>query len=272
MDSIKKQSILYCIVLFKCDLEHSKTYSSLLNDDYRSWLYIYDNSPEPHNITRPNTIYVHDKNNSGLSVAYNSASLYAKGHGFEWVLLLDQDTDFTNIRIEDYLNAISQNPNIYLFAPKVRVGSGLYMSPCVLKHKSGHLMSCVPSGIIDLEKYSIINSGMCVNVKAMIYCGGYNEKVFLDYSDIEFLDRFKKNYPTAYIINKEIIQNLSALSDDKATTINRYRLFCRSVKHCHSSVWTDKLWFLIVVARRGLSICLRNATIEPLKIFFKEYL
>ena len=264
-------NFLLCIVLYKTSIEQSKTYSSFVQKYSECNLFIYDNSPTANVINRPNTIYIHDPKNSGLSVAYNKAAEYAKENGYKWLLLMDQDTDFSGISITDYEKAISNNPTIKVFAPKIKCGAK-YMSPVKIWHHIGFLQNKVPSGIISLSRYGIINSGMCVNVDAMIECGGYNEKVFLDHSDFEFLEKLKRLYSSAYIIDAEIKQNLSTFSDNKSTTLRRYTLYCKSIKGCEHRGLFDSCGLFVLVLKRGISICVREKTLKSLTIFFKEYL
>ncbi len=264
-------SILLCVVLYNENLLQSKTYLSFLRQNHACNLFVYDNSPESQMINRPNAIYVHDPDNSGLSVAYNTAAKYAKENGFEWMLLLDQDTDFTNITIDDYIINIENEPDIKLFAPRVKCGCH-YMSPIIFRHKMGFLQDKSLSGVILLKDYSIINSGMCVNVEALFKCGGYKDEVFLDYSDHQFVERLKKMFPTAYIIDKDILQSFSAISDDKETSIKRYKLFCKSIKACDRNSFSDSFWYFVLVIKRGISLVFKNFTLKPLKIFFSEYL
>ena len=264
-------NILCVIVLYKSALELSKTYQSFFKANSNLNLFVYDNSPQEQIINRHNTIYIHDAQNSGLSVAYNKAAKYAQKNGYQWLLLLDQDSDFSGITIENYSEAISKHPNVKIFAPKVKCGEK-YMSPCVMRHKTGFLVDEVPDKCIPLSKYSIINSGMCVNVDAMIKCGGYKEDVFLDYSDHQFIERFRKLYPTCFIIDKEVNQSFSTVTDDKASTINRYKLFCKSLKAFERHCFADNFWFFTTVLKRGVSICWKKHTLKPLKYFFTEYL
>ena len=264
-------NLLCVIVLYKCLLENTKTYQTLIRRMRSYHLYIYDNSPEKQFINDGRMIYVHDAKNSGLSVAYNKAAEYAKENGYKWLLLMDQDTDFSGISITDYEKAISNNPTIKVFAPKIKCGAK-YMSPVKIWHHIGFLQNKVPSGIIQLSKYGIINSGMCVNVDAMIECGGYNEKVFLDHSDFEFLEKIKRLYSSAYIIDVEIKQNLSTFSDNKSTTLRRYTLYCKSIKGCEHRGLFDSCGLFVLVLKRGISICIREKTLKSLTIFFKEYL
>lgn len=265
------KDVLFVIVLYKSALEKSMTYRTLLSKCNNGHIFVYDNSPDIQLICLSNIIYHHDPCNSGLSIAYNTAARCAKENGYEWLLLLDQDTDFSGVAIDDYKSAILANPNIKLFAPKVKCGER-YMSPAKIHHKNAVLQSSAPNGIISLNEYSPINSGICVNVDAMIECGGYKEDVFLDYSDYQFIERFKRLYPQAYILDREAKQDFSAFSDSKEATLSRYRLFCRSIKACERHSFADNWGYLFVVTKRCISICFHYKTLLPLKTLWNSYL
>ncbi len=263
-------NFLCVVTLYKCSLAGSQTYHTILKG-WQGRIFVYDNSPESQVIDIDNVYYVHDNHNSGLSVAYNTAARYAKENGFEWLLLLDQDTDFSEVNMDDYRNAILSNPGIMLFAPKVKC-RGKYMSPARFHHKFAVLQSYVPSGIISLDKYSPINSGLCVNVDAMIECGGYKDDVFLDYSDYQFIDRLRRICSSAYILDCEATQDFSVYSDNRESALKRYELFCKSIKACERHSISDSFWFLFVVVKRGLSVCCRYKTLLPLKLLGNSYL
>lgn len=266
-----QKEFLYVIILYRRALDETATFKSLIERFPDVQLFVYDNSPCSQQVNRCCTKYVHDPQNHGLSVAYNTAAKFAREEGFEWIVLLDQDTNFLNISIDDYKDAIANHSEIKMFAPKVRCGNK-YMSPVKVWQHMAVLQESVPSGIIPLRKYTPINSGLCVNVDAMMECGGYNEAVFLDYSDHEFIRRFRKFYSNAFIIDKEIHQNFSVVSDDRESTINRYGLYCRSIRECERVGVSDRFWFFVLVLKRGLSICVKQRTIQPFKILWKEYL
>lgn len=267
----KAVNILFVTVLYKCKFVDSKTYQTFLAGHNDIIIFVYDNSHEPQVIDLPNVIYLHDPQNSGLSVAYNKAGRYAKENGYEWLLLLDQDTDFSDIDIKDYKDAIDENPEIKMIAPKVLSGE-YYMSPSNLSYKFSRLHNIVPTGIIDLNKFSPINSGMCIDVDAMFKCGGYKEDVFLDYSDYQFVERFRRFYPYAFIIDKTAKQNFSVYSDNTESTMRRYKMFCQSIKACERNTISDSFWLMFVVVKRCVSICFRYWTLEPIRIFWGNYL
>ena len=105
--------ILCVIVLYKCKLENSKSYQSLLQNNEET-IFVYDNSPISQEVHGENIVYIHDSQNGGLSVAYNKAAQYARCNRFDWLLLLDQDTTFQKGAIEYYIKAINEFPDIKL--------------------------------------------------------------------------------------------------------------------------------------------------------------
>ncbi|MGO5246029.1 glycosyltransferase [Prevotella sp. LCP21S3_D2] len=263
--------ILCVLVLYHCKLQESRTYKTLgTNNEH---LLVFDNSENPQNITSiaPEAIYIHNESNIGLSACYNRAAKYAKDHDYEWLLFLDQDTDFTEVAISDYLKAIERNPSCKMFAPMVKCGD-YTMSPTSIKFHFATLTKNSYQGILDLASMSIINSGMCVSVNAFEECGGYNEKVFLDYSDHEFLRRFKKKNSEAYILPFSLRQDFSAQSDDWMKSLKRFDLFCMSLKGCEKQTFGDRCSFLFVVSKRACSLSLRNLSLKPFVVLFKSYI
>ena len=83
---------------------------------------VYDNSLldyQSHEKLGGNIIYIHDRRNSGVSKAYNIASDYAIKNGYNWILLLDQDTFFPPGSIEKYIESKHIYKQYLLFAPIV---------------------------------------------------------------------------------------------------------------------------------------------------------
>lgn len=266
---MRTHNILYVIVLYHCSLKDSKTFLTLkpsINN-----VIIFDNSEQAQNINEyvDGAVYIHNKENLGLSKCYNKAALYAKENGYTWILLLDQDTDFSKINISDYIEAI-QNSGCQLVAPLVKFGS-YTMSPMDFKHHYARLSKKHYAGVYPLKDISIINSGMCINVDAFIKCGGYNEKVFLDYSDHEFIRRFKQQYYEVFIIPKQIFQDFSVKNDNIGTAIKRFTLFCKSIRGCERKNWSDNFWLMFVIVKRACSLTLSTHSFIPFRIIINEY-
>lgn len=262
--------ILCVIVLYNCLLKDSKTYRTF-NPKSKDLL-VFDNSEQTQDISiyASAATYVHNEKNIGLSACYNRAAEFAQSYGYDWLLLVDQDTDFSDVSVNDYVKAINENRDCQLFAPMVKCGK-YTMSPTNMTFHFAHLSNKNFQGLVKLQKLSIINSGLCVSVDAFYKCGGYNEKVFLDYSDHEFLRRFKRNYYKAFILPKNLQQDFSVHTDSKEKSFARFRLFCKSIRGCkRDRVWDD-LCYSFVVIKRACSLALSFRSFSPFFIVLKTY-
>jgi GT2 family glycosyltransferase len=193
--------ILVVIVLYNQSIEESNSYNSLIRnyDEFYDKLFIYDNSMiaqnSIHDFDGIKQCYFHDPSNPGLSKVYNKAARYAVDHNYEWLLLLDQDTTFPPNILVEYRKAIKENHSVKLFTIKTKLSnSNKYMSPTIIKNKKTNYADSVPNGLTNLSRYSMINSGLMINTMAFLEVGGYNEELWLDFSDHEFIERFKKQY------------------------------------------------------------------------------
>ena len=265
--------ILFIIVLYKCQYHDCKSYRTLISKSDKNHVFIYDNSPDPQSVTDLNVTYIHDPTNRGISHAYNVAADYARRQNYDWLLLMDQDTTFSEGIMDDYLGHIFSHPEVRLFVPPVRVDSLFYMSPVKLFWKFGFLSKCIPSGqVISLYDYSPINSGMCISVDAFFECGGYNENVFLDYSDYQFIERFRKRYSNCYVLETCVYQDFSVVVDNRDKSMKRLVMFCKSLKHFERNSILDSLGIDLVVIKRSLSLMVKYKSLRPLDIFFKFYI
>lgn len=265
--------ILAVVVLYESDLFQCSTYKTLLEHSGLP-VFVYDNS----RISRISQalpghfVYVHNPDNAGVSAAYNRAARYALENEFEWILILDQDTVFPYDIISEYRKAIGSNPGVHLFAPLIKIDDEHYLSPSVKKHRVSHLTKKAVSGKLELSKYAVINSGMLIRLSAFFACGGYNEKVWLDFSDHQFTERFQKHFLYFYAIDAVCFQNFSNQNHNVEGLIARYRIFCSSLKCCEKNSTVDHLEYLWIVWKRACSLVLRTRKAIFIKIFFKDYL
>lgn len=262
--------ILCVIVLYHCLLKNSKTYRTL-NPESKDLL-VFDNSEQMQDISAyaREAWYIHNEINIGLSACYNRAAMYAKDNGYEWMLFLDQDTDFSDISVDDYVSAIVTNPSYMMFVPMVKCGK-YTMSPMKFKHGFALFSQKMYKGVTDIADLSVINSGMCVSVDALLFCGGYNEMVFLDYSDHEFVRRFKRHYSQIYVLDRTIYQDYSARSDNKNAALKRLVLFCKSIRGCEKNNLLERIEFSIPILKRTLALVVRNHSFQAIPIAYKYY-
>ena len=264
--------ILYVTVLYKQRLEETSAFKTLLHD--RAHVYIQDNSPEP---IIPDSLpagwkYVSASSNPGLSAAYNAAARFAMEKGLKWLMITDQDTIYPEGAASVYETLPQRFPEEKIFFPKVVLPNGMYISPVSKRH---YLSSPQPEplkGHVELSKSAIINSGLLINLAAFEESGGYNEKVFLDFSDFQFIDCFSQICPTGYVVDEEIRQSFSAVDDKGDAQLKRFLLFCKSLNGYDKRKLRTRIGIGLVVLKRCLSLTLRLRTFDAIKIFIKNYM
>lgn len=271
----KEFDILLVVVLYQEHLLNTCTYKTLiaLNDSYD--VFVYDNSTENQSSIKdiPSVVYYeHNPQNPGLSYAYNKAAEYADFKGYRMILLLDQDTTFREGAIESYKKAIQENADIKLFCPAMMVEGRKFISPVKIYHHSTRLSDTVPKGQASTSRYTAINSGLLIDVKAFLSIGGYNEKVRLDYSDFQFFERFSEKYKEFFVVDMICNQSFSAQVQNSSQKLRRFEIFCECLKNCEKKSLLDKIDYQYIVLKRAINLCLQTKTIKPLIIYTNKYL
>jgi rhamnosyltransferase len=241
----KDIDILFVIVLYKCKLKDSDTFitlaESLNQHKYTFDLLVYDNSPElSEELTEfpnINLTYLSDTKNSGVSKAYNTGAEVAAGMNKKWIILLDHDTKFPVDTIREYLLAIKKYPGEKLFAPIVLIDDKKIISPAHFIFMRGFYLRSINTGINSLVGYSIINSGMCINLEAFNKNNGYNESIKLDFSDHDFIRRFKKATGDKFVvINLKVYHKLSSVTQNSfESDMVRFDYYLEGAKYIASS-------------------------------------
>lgn len=270
-----KQRILYVVVLYGCKLKEAISYKTLLQDSSicNHDIFVYDNSP----YIQENEIgvgkYIHDTNNGGLAIAYNKACNYAKENNYHWMMLLDQDTAFPNNAIMAYKKAIVSNPDIQMIVPKHITENNLYMSPTTYKMHVSHLQKKTISGIVEFSKLAPINSGILITVQSFLKVGGYDEKIWLDFSDVAFIEKYQKSYPKYYVLPEITCkQKFSALETSPGKIYNRFCIYLE----CAHNFWKSKPSIFpsltLTTLRPTLSRTIKEGTLRYIKAYWKYYI
>jgi rhamnosyltransferase len=178
---------------------------SLKNLGLRMDLVIYDNNPGDgrlpiENFDCWNITYIADSGNSGVSKAYNKAAEIAGQRFKKWLLLLDEDTDFPINTIAAYLSAITLRPGEQLFAPVMLTQHNQIISPCTFRFMRGFYAAEAHPGVNSLKGKSLINCGICIKLDAFKQLNGYNEAIKLDFSDHDFIRRFKTHISDSFVV------------------------------------------------------------------------
>lgn len=268
--------VLCALVLYQQKLYDCASYNSLVKNILCDsiQLFVYDNSKQPMHTQQQFTNglihYMSDTTNSGVSTGYNRAAIFARNNGFDKLLLLDQDSYFeSSSYVCKCLDLAIQYPSIKLFAPIVVTQKNCPMSPRKIVCKIPVRKDFSPNVTYPLRHVGLINSGLLVDVDAFFNVGGYNEAVFLDYSDYQFIDKFSRMYDEFCLVNCKIFQDFSNEQTDTVAILSRFKLFCSSLANyeCHSIM--DSLCIKFIILKRCLSLTIRCKSLLFIKAMFK---
>ncbi len=271
-------SISIIIVIYNTALEESESFESvqrMANNSYNLNLLVYDNSLEPQEVGKYaglEIMYVHDPSNSGVSKAYNVGVKHAQKRKNTWLLLLDQDTTLPQTILNTYENAVQKNSNVKLFVPILQLNNGRIFSPCSYKFKRGFYLNSIKGGLHSLQHLSPVNSGMLVNVKAFLEVGGYNNQVKLDFSDFQFIRRFRKKYSDFYVMDVKCLQDFSDDDISFSSQKNRYKYYCEGARNMDKNGWVDWMQYSIIVFLRAIRLTTKYRRLGFLKTYLDTFL
>ncbi|MCD9575249.1 glycosyltransferase [Flavobacterium soyae] len=229
---MKIEDLFFVIVLYKNNLENSRTIKTLENSLNKNInLFVYDNSPERQYkeeefvYSKFNIKYFHDPLNSGLSKAYNHALELAVYNKSSWLLLLDQDTYFT----KEYIDSIEMledklNNSTAAIIPRVdSLTNNLKISPAkILLGGICRPFEC-QEGIIK-SKISGINSGTILKVDYLKSINGFNTNYTLDMLDHWYFKKIYNDKKDVFLLDAVINQDLSVLENfEDAVSPQRYK-------------------------------------------------
>ncbi len=269
----RSKDILFVLVIYKCRLEDSVSFKTLVeqNGEIEN-LFVYDNTPTVQDTSLPVAAYVHDADNGGLSRAYNRGCKFACENGYKWLLLLDQDTVFPKNALDAYRKAMVSSENLNMIVPQHKVSNGKYLSPTRYFLRMSDLQDTVCTGLVSFSQASPINSGILVSAESFCKVGGYEESVWLDFSDICFIEKYKKLYPFCYVLPDVVcFQQFSMLETDKKRVFNRFCIYLECARNFPRHSFADSIILAIATLRPTLSRTIKERTLRYIKAFFEIY-
>jgi GT2 family glycosyltransferase len=194
-------------------------------------LLIYDNSPECHAVSDDFPLdYMHDPANGGLAAAYNFALTRAEQAGFEWLLLLDQDTRLTSEFLAELIacaQTLQIQDKVIAIVPKLMV-QGTIQSPAehfidYMRHQFTRSLHTLGREVgVQRGRISAYNSGSTLNVQALRSIGGFPGEFWLDYLDHAVFHALCANGGRVYVLRAVLTHHL-AESDLQGRPIWRFR-------------------------------------------------
>ena len=267
--------ILYVITLYGCRLEDAAAFMTLLSGhkDIYGDIFVYDNSPQVQTTAVSVGQYVRDTGNGGLGKAYNAACEYAKNEGYDRLLLMDQDTFFPANAKECYTKAVEEHPQMSMIVPRHVIENGKYISPTPYRLHTSHICETAPVGIVKFSEACPINSGILLTVDSFSKAGGYDENIWLDFSDIAFIEKYRKSYPEFYVMDDVTCrQTFSATETDKDKVYHRFCIYLECARNFRKGTSGNCLSLTFTTLRPTLSRTLRELTLKYLRAYLSYYL
>jgi GT2 family glycosyltransferase len=246
------------------NLSNSKTFD----------IFIYDNSPKKQVIPDISNVkfhYVFNKNNAGVSKGYNCGIKKAKELCKKYVVLLDQDSQILFSNFENYLSLYNKYGDKYIYAPIMKNYNKIY-SPGYINYFAGKVQKkkdFIYKEMYSLKDKSLINSGLFFDVTLVESIGTFNEKIKLDFSDFDFIEKYKKTNNNIILLNLFIEHNLSGdEGKDYHKEMLRYKYYCNGAKFFSMS---SKKLKLFPVFRRMLRLMVKYKSLHPIGVFIKYF-
>ena len=278
--------VLFVIVLFKTRLTDSLTYNSLRTavmsflPEGQVDLLICDNSPvqeinqqDYENDKFFSVAYLHDPNNPGISLSYNRAAKFAVEKGKKWMLVLDQDSILPENSLDKYMEALITWPDYPIYTPQV-YAQNVLLSPCRYFMHRGSPLPHVKSGVNTIIGKNVVNSGLLISLDAYQKVGGYDEKVWLYFSDFVFFNRLKEYYKEFVVVNCRIEHELSSSDySNYEFAYKRFTYYCQGAKEASESSNTFAYFgYGLTVGMRSILMCRRFKSLSFLEIFYNNFL
>lgn len=145
--------------------------------NYVDKIYVFDNTEQQSTLKEPLLLrskisYYHNGKNEGIAKRHNEAAHLSVAEGFDWILMMDQDSGFAVPMIENYLENFYQykcTNNIAMF--------GVNFEQDIQTVS----LSCAP--VFSTE---LITSGTLLNLSLFQKIGGFDENLFIDAVDHEY--------------------------------------------------------------------------------------
>jgi rhamnosyltransferase len=164
--------------------------------------------------------------NHGVAAAQNAGIAWARMHGASYVLLFDQDsTPEENLaaRLQSALITLEKtNEKIAAVGPRYldsRWNKEESFSP-FSRFQHGRIAAChPPTGSAYVSVDFLISSGSLISMKALDAVGNMDEKLFIDYVDVEWCARAKAKGWNLYGVWDVVMEH--DLGDDRAQALGR---------------------------------------------------
>lgn len=246
------------IVIYNKSCIESTTFKFISNYSKKINIIVFDNSTIDYGnkeYCEANGISYYTVNkNIGLSRAYNFVLNKIKLDKSDYLLILDDDTTLNDEYIKEVLESINEN-NADILLPIVMSNKKI-ISPSNIQFEC-RVKQIENLDEINLNKITAINSGMVVRTSVYNYVL-YNEDMFLDYVDHDFMSKIREKRMKIKILNSKINQNFSRDEVKSKEQFNfRYKIYKKDFKiYCKTR--RRMLYYYINIIKYKVTNCLKT--------------
>lgn len=176
-----KKSVAATVIVYNSEKEVLTNIDTYVNQVDK--IYVIDNSEQIIDKLisliqcEPKVEYHWMKGNKGIAAALSKAAQLATDAGYDYLLMMDDDSQLTGNTVMDMSNYIAQ----YEFPERIGI---------VTAQSDPNIRSNLAHSV-----WYTITSGSLLNLKAYQYCGPFMEELFIDGVDHEYCYRLRKfNY------------------------------------------------------------------------------
>lgn len=183
-------------------------------------IYVFDNTDSDKKLSNQEYLkkydsvsYLSKDSNEGLSVAFNLMCQMANKDCFDYICLLDQDSDFSSENILKMINHITNENSILV---------GIYAPKIIYRHLENNNSRQETSRSQTEIKWSI-SSGSFINLYLYMKTKGFDENYFIDRLDYDYCIQLNKfGYKIIRINNAFLLQNLGQLREGLFWTVSQH--------------------------------------------------
>lgn len=253
------------IVIYNKKCIDSKSFNFIKKYNDKIKIIIFDNSTKNlknKDFCDANNIEYYSLNkNVGLSKAYNYVISKINVSPDNYLMILDDDTSLNDNYFEEVFKS-TKNGEYDLYLPIIEANKKI-ISPSNIQ------FNCRVKGIsnikkINMNKITAINSGMVV--RTSVYNNiTYNEKIFLDYVDHDFMKNIRKNGYRIKMLDSVIKQDFSRNEKGELTSeLFRFKIYKKDFKiYCKDC--KNIPFYYINTFKFSLKQCIKHKTLRFLK-------
>lgn len=249
--------LIAIMVVYNTEITESRAYKCVLNEKNIKVI-VCDNSTVENNnkelVENDGNIYISMQGNKGLSKAYNKAIDYIMNNNFnnvDYIILMDDDTYFPCEYFKEVREKINQSKfDIHLPTVLDESGKAGYLSPSIMRNGYCHRADDIKT--IPQDELCGINSGMVIK-KEIFKDYRYNEDIFLDYVDHNFIRDMKSLSKKMGVLDTTLNQNFSSSSDTKEKSKIRFKIFKKDINVFYRHGFKDRCMYHYIITRKKVN-------------------